>query len=67
VLGETPSGGRSIVIADAVLKLERATKNTYVFVEEGADSLIVGQVYIKKRLFHGRTPEKVKLSIEWVT
>ena len=47
------------------MNLERATKNTYVYVEEDITAPKIGSLYVQKRSFKGKAPETIRASIEW--
>ncbi len=54
--------------AEINMKFEKATKNTFRFMEETKDESvtpIIGTLYVQKSAFQGKTPESIKVSIEW--
>jgi len=53
------------MIVETTLRFERATKNTYKFIQENAEELVVETLYVQKRAFHHGAPSRIKLSIEW--
>ena len=52
---------------DISMKFEKATKNTFRFTEVTKDEAapIIGTLYVQKSAFQGKTPEAIKVSIEW--
>jgi hypothetical protein len=52
------------------MTFERATKNTYRFMEDVKDQSstpIVGTLYVQKNVFAGEAPQKIRVIIESVT
>jgi hypothetical protein len=52
------------------MTFERATKNTYRFMEDVKDQSstpIVGTLYVQKSVFAGEAPQKIRVIIESVT
>ena len=50
------------------MKFEKATKNTFRFNEETKDpsgTPIIGTLYVQKSAFQGKTPQDIKVNIEW--
>ncbi len=54
--------------AEINMKFEKETKNTFRFMEETKDlsaTPIIGTLYVQKSAFQGKTPQAIKVSIEW--
>jgi hypothetical protein len=54
--------------AEISMKFEKATKNTFGFTEETKDpssTPIIGTLYVQKSSFKDKTPQSIKVSIEW--
>ncbi len=50
------------------MKFEKATKNTFRFMEVTKDEAatpIIGTLYVQKSAFEGKTPDMIKVEIEW--
>lgn len=50
------------------MTFEKATKNTFRFMEDVKDSTstpIIGTLYVQKKAFGGKMPQKISVSIEW--
>jgi hypothetical protein len=52
---------------ELTMTFERATKNTYRFMEDVKDSTstpVIGTLYVQKTVFASKTPQKIKVTIE---
>ena len=48
---------------EIVFESERATKNTYRFLEKGSESPVIGTLYVHKSVFGSKEPKKVRMGL----
>ena len=46
-------------------EVERATKNTYRFLEKASGNPAIGTLYAQKSVFGDKEPKNVKVTVEW--
>lgn len=55
------------VVEKRVFRFDRATRNTYRFVEsvlESEESFFTGPMYVQQSVFEGKRPNKIMVTVE---
>lgn len=50
---------------DSEFEFPRAAQNTYRFQEKTFTDPVIGTLYVRKTLFGGQEPKKVRVTMEW--